>query len=105
MHYLRLLTEGSNGLAAVVVALALTSVMVVISAVPSWSARATQLLPPGARLLTPFSDRDEGGAIQITHLMQRLVAAHVSVEVLRGVRQGHAWLPSVEPPWPLLALR
>lgn len=100
LHYLRLLNEGSRGVIAVVAALAITSGMVVISAVPSWSTRVSRLLPADARLLTPFGDGNEGGAIQITHLMQRLVFAHVFVEILRGVRNGEAWLPPVAPPWP-----
>lgn len=100
LHYLRVLTEGSRGVVAVATALAITGAMLVITAVPEWSLRAAQMLPPGARLLTPFG-ADEGGdgAIQITHLMQRLVFAHVFVETLRGVRQGGPWLPPIAPPW------
>ena len=112
-------------------ALTITAVMAVISAVPAWSARATQLLPKGARLLAPFSERDgERGAIHVTHMMQRLVLAHVRlslsnalalvkcaltggsldllapqvvVEALSAASQGQLWLPPIKPPW--LALR
>ena len=97
LHYLRLLMDGSRGVAAVSIALAITLSMLAISAVPAWSARAARLLPPGARLLTPFGDGS--GAIQITHLMQRLVFAHVCVETLKGVRRGQPWLPPTAPPW------
>ena len=63
---------------AVATALTITATMAVISAVPAWSARATRLLPKGARLLAPFSEQGDGesGAIHVTHMMQRLVLAH-----------------------------
>ena len=80
MHYMRLLMQ--QQVAAVATALTITAVMAVISAVPAWSARATQLLPKGARLLAPFSERDgERGAIHVTHMMQRLVLAHVRLSL------------------------
>eukprot|EP00966_Prymnesium_polylepis_P205092 4751991-Prymnesium_polylepis.1 len=102
MHYLRLLAE--RRLTAMLVALAITAVMALISAVPAWAARATRLLPRGAHLLAPFADSPgEGGAIHVTHLMQRLVFAHVVVEVLHGVSMGHGWLPPIAPPWQELA--
>ena len=80
LHYVRLLMQHQH--VAVATALAITGAMAVISAVPAWSARAARLLPKGARMLAPFSEGDgvdgERGAIHVTHMMQRLVFAHVS---------------------------
>ena len=86
---------------AVATALMITAVMALIGSVPTWSAYASSLLPHGARLLAPFSDTPEEkeGAIHVTHVMQRLVFAHVAVEVLRCISLGQAWLPPIAPPW------
>ena len=102
MHYFRLLAE--RRVTAVVAALGITAGMALISAVPVWSVRMTRLLPKGARMLAPFSDgRDAeggvGGPIHVTHMMQRLVCAHVGVEILRCMSVGEPWLPPVLPPW------
>ena len=104
LHYMRLLAD--RRVTAVVAGLAITAGMALISAVPLWSSRMTRLLPKGARMLAPFSDhRDadgvESGPIHVTHMMQRLVFAHVVVEVLRCISVGEPWLPPVPPPWTL----
>ena len=105
MHYLRLVS--ASRVTAAAIALVITAAMALISAVPAWAARATSMLPKGARLLAPFSESPTGdgtgSAIHVTHMMQKLVVAHVIVEVLHGVSMGSAWLPSIGPPWQALA--
>ena len=105
LHYARLLYEGK--VVAVVLALLITAAMAAISAVPAWSARAARLLPESARMLAPLGDdrsaRPSEDGIHVTHMMQRLVCAHVAVEVLRRATSGLVWLPPIGPPrYPLL---
>lgn len=95
LHYTRLLAEGQ--MAAVGSALGITASMGVISAIPALSARVKRLLPAGARLLAPYTDGTDG-AIHVTHMMQKLVVAHVVVEALHSASRGQPWMPAAVPP-------
>lgn len=101
LHYTRLFVSGRH--AAVGAALGVTGLLGVVSAVPALSRRAQQWLPDGARLLAPYVGGTDG-AIHITHMMQKLVVAHVVVEGLHAASIGEPWLPSALPPrWRLSA--
>lgn len=116
MHYLRLLQQGQA--IAVVSALVITAIGSVISVMPGLSSTVCHLLPRGARMLAPtppigVGSSSRGGAIHaqegnagtswgvlhVTHMMQKLVVAHVLVDALHSISLGQPWLPPAVPPW------